>query len=92
MNVKQGDLAILTNSMVPENIGRIVRVLEFVGAEVPGWCLNRSDYWAVEMAGGKALDHIGRLSTWGYVPDAWLKPVSGLPVEEYDRIMEKEPA
>lgn len=78
MNVKQGDMAIIVKAKIPENIGKIVKVLEFAG-ESHGrsnvWIIafqRPSKFWQVET--GK----VG-VSLQATAPDEWLRPISGLP-------------
>lgn len=81
MNVKKDDLAIVTGSVWESpNIGRIVRVVAFVGnhPSLP----EGNDWWLCEVAGSPVPDQFGRLKTTGHSRDIHLRPVSGLPDTE----------
>lgn len=84
MNCKPGDLAIVAHqSEEAPNLGRIVEVVEWRG-EYNGWAL-----WLVRCSTpmntrrrdtgkpGKAFQ--------GLIPDAWLRPISGVPVHDEQR-------
>lgn len=83
MNCKPGDLAIIIRApFVPENVGRIVKVLKFVGVDDGG---ERSDWWRVESGGLPIKGRGGVFVLNGIVPDAYMRPVSGIPdTEEAD--------
>jgi len=78
MNVKQGDLAIIIKSLAG-NEGRIVSVVKFLGAGqgLYGFPGVPSPVWIVT-----SISPIRNIGGWlapsGVVPDAWLRPVSGL--------------
>ena len=81
MNCKPGDLAIIVRcGSVTENIGRIVEVLR-AGGEMRGhplWVVGcPSPLIAVVPETGQRVPRHS-----GLIPDAWLRPVSGLPVDE----------
>jgi hypothetical protein len=82
MNVKQGDLAIIIKSLAG-NEGRIVSVVEFLGTD-QGFCgfpAVPSPLWMVDSF--LPIRNVGGwLAPSGVVPDAWLRPVSGLPEVE----------
>lgn len=91
MNVKQGDLAIMIRSkMYPEHVGLIVTVDKFIGGVDALWgCSTSKPIRLRDMFTG----------IWGQgfrlaIPDANLKPVSGLPdtddVDESTPIVVKE--
>ncbi|MBU9604438.1 hypothetical protein [Burkholderia multivorans] len=79
MNCKIGDLAIVIRAPgAPENIGRIVKVVGILG-EVRGyfcWDVACDSPVAVFSSGVKSM------KTHGGIPDAWLRPVSGLPITD----------
>lgn len=84
MNVKKGDLAIIIKSSAG-NSGKIVEVLEFLG-ENPIYndeyfCINRGPCWLVHS--DRPLNS-GEMLTTFPIPDAWLRPVSGLDVGDED--------
>lgn len=82
MNCKQGDLAIVIRSIIPENMGKIVKVGEFYGDQPR---LGLKDAWRVELPSQATVKHEDgglRISMKGLCPDAWPRPVSGLPDED----------
>ena len=82
MNCKQHDLAIVVRAdAVPEVIGQIVQVLW------PSMILcPYGPVWVVRFHRPKVFPCIftnaGIISTDADCPDAWLRPVSGLPVRD----------
>jgi hypothetical protein len=86
MNCKPGDLAVLIRSAIPENVGIIVEVVEWMGHV---WSNDSITNWRVRPVGGPRQTTIGSLQQEGAAPDEWLRPVSGLPdTEDTD---EREP-
>ena len=84
MNVKPGDLAIIVRSEFAEDIGTICEVMylcdpfEWVDAEIPEWtCKSYRIGRVVDSDTGEL-----RLALDFDIPDAWLRPVSGLPIDE----------
>lgn len=86
MNCKPGDLAIIVHqSESAPNVGRIVEVIRFYGergrGKWPCWVVHASSplnaFNALTKAPTKAVDMI--------IPDAWLRPVSGLSIDEETR-------
>lgn len=79
MNCKPGDLAIVIRAPgAPENIGRVVKVIDALG-EVRGyfcWNVASDSPVAVFNNGVKSM------KAQGGIPDAWLRPVSGLPITD----------
>jgi hypothetical protein len=84
MNVKQGDLAIQIKSAAG-NSGRIVRVLQFLGAfpfyDGRHWHRDEADCWLVEYE-RPIFTANGHKALICPTPDAWLRPISGIPEEE----------
>lgn len=81
MNVKQGDLAIQYISSCG-NQGVILSVKGYLG-EIEYLCGNiHKDVWMVEYQTPTPNSWDNTLNIYGFVPDAWLKPVSGLPMDE----------
>jgi len=81
MNCKPGDLAYITHqSAAAPNLGRIVEVIEARPAR-NGWAL-----WLVtSVAPMNGIDpETGKPATTqrGVIPDAWLRPISGVPVTD----------
>lgn len=88
-NVKPGDLAILINDDVPENIGAIVRVVE---QEHDLWPFETGVMWVCGTEGRPLLCHVietgartghHRRCTEFAVYDSDLRPISGLPLEDF---------
>lgn len=83
MNCKPGDLAIMIRTLLPENIGKIVEVLEPLGDDA-----GLGFRWKVKILSPcrtmSVIDFqsISYGMTTGGVPDAWLRPVSGLPITD----------
>lgn len=78
MNCKPGDLAIQTISTA-SNHGSIVRVDVFAGdVQFLGGRIGRN-CWEVEYM-RPVKDCFGYLVKQAYVPDSWLRPISGVPV------------
>jgi len=82
MKCKQGDLARIIYSIRPENVGRIVKVKEYIGRlqqgeefefrGMPCKCAVTDHYWWIE-----ADDlQIGLgVSPQAYIADTWLEPI-----------------
>jgi|SRR6185369_3705635 len=97
MNVKPSDLAIQIKS-VTDNAGKIVKVLSFLG-EAPVydgavWNIADGVCWLVEYTSlSKSVRSFGgdevRYSRISPVPDAWLRPISGLP--DADKLEDEKP-
>ncbi|WP_454737614.1 hypothetical protein [Cupriavidus necator] len=82
MNCKQNDLAIVIRAdAVPELIGQIVQVLHRSMIICP-----YGPVWVVRFQTPRVFPCIftnaGIFSTDADCPDAWLKPISGLPVHD----------
>jgi hypothetical protein len=84
MNCKPGDLAIVTHARRTENIGKIVLVIgrakddETAG---PAWQIHAERIQNVVFS-QTGLPAIRNPKLPLHQPDAWLKPVSGIPVGE----------
>jgi hypothetical protein len=82
MNVKEGDLAVIVFSIRPENIGRIVKVAEYIGKfkegeqfeyrGIPAQALVHDHYWWIE---AEDLSIGFGPSPRAYIADSWLRPV-----------------
>ena len=97
MKCKQGDTAIIIYSVRPENIGRIVKVSEYIGKfkeneqfEAYGMtctCLVHDHYWWIE---ADDLNIQLGPSPKAYIADSWLEPIKpkkkkdGLTAEEIE--------
>lgn len=90
MNCKPGDLAIVTYTPNGECVGSVVKIKE-------GWGLY-DDFgylWTVEHMHPVRCTRDGIFSgmkTISQCPDKWLKPVSGLPIDDEVTDDVKEPA
>lgn len=84
MNCKPGDLAIIMKAILSENIGRIVLVLRSSDIHPKlgfRWFVKPQN--PMRIVSGADLVTIAPVSTdIGAMPDAWLKPVSGLPMDD----------
>ena len=82
MKCEQGDLAHIVFSIRPENIGRIVKVKEYIGKfnageqfqfrGMPCQCAVTDHFWWIE------ADDINTLlgpSPQAYIADSWLEPI-----------------
>lgn len=93
MKCSQGDLARIIYSIRPENIGRIVRVKEYIGKfkagdefefrSIPCKCVVSDHYWWIE-AEDLSLQ-IGP-SPRAYIADTWLEPIN----PESESVLDKE--
>ncbi len=97
LNVKAGNLAIQIKS-VAGNEGIIVEVVKFLGDGIqyingqPWGYYGAENLWYIRNT-RPVKSRLGKMVIDGAVPDAWLRPVSGLPdvdEEETERDNEKE--
>ena len=82
MKCKQGDYARIIHSIRPENIGRVVKVTEYIGKfqqdedfEFRGMqckCAVTDHHWWIE--GDDITIHYGP-SPKAYIADTWLEPI-----------------
>lgn len=81
MNCKAGDLAYIVDSSFPENIGRVVEVIGAYGMfRDEGFCWNiRAN---LPLTGEGELDGTIMRLCEGFIPDACLRPISGVPLED----------
>ena len=96
MNCKEGDLAVIVFSINPINVGRIVKVVEYIGKFKEGeqfeafgmtsTCLVHDHYWWIE-----ADDLTIQLgpSPRAYIADSWLRKIVP-PEEKLSNKTEKE--
>ncbi|MBR8228071.1 hypothetical protein KDX05_07065 [Burkholderia vietnamiensis] len=83
MNCKPGDLAIIVQAFLPENIGKIVEVLAPLGDDCG--CGFR---WLVKtLSPARTISVIDFKTVFedsepAGIPDAWLRPVTGLPITD----------
>lgn len=88
MNVKPGDLAIVCGPT--RYTGHIVEVINiWDGGPIDGvnMLITEGNIWVCRMM--RAIDYRGSIMFYGPFPDAWLRPVSGLPDAEHTD--EREP-
>lgn len=92
MNVKAGQMAYIARSSYPENIGTVCEVLrlaprnEWEGDHLPEWeCKSSKPISGMDMSNGL----LGYSMIFN-CPDAWLRPISGVPVhdEQHDEVKE----
>ena len=82
MKCKQGDLAVIKFSIRQENIGRIVKVSEYIGYYEKGTLFQyrgmpyaaaiTDNYWWIE---AEDLSIMLGPSPRAYIPDTWLEPI-----------------
>ena len=82
MKCKQGDLAYIVFSVRPENVGRIVKVAEYIGKfkegdqfefrGMPCQALVTDHYWWIE---ADDLSIQFGPSPRAYIADSWLRPI-----------------
>jgi len=72
LNCKPDDLAVIVNAFIPENIGRLVKVLYAVDEDF----LGLGVIWLIENVGAPSPS-IGfdTPQKQGTSPDAWLRPI-----------------
>lgn len=83
MKCKTGDLAVILYSIRPENIGRIVRVKEYIDYFAQGEtfqfrghpcrCAVSDHYWWI---GGDDITILYGPAPQAYIPDSWLEPIT----------------
>lgn len=83
MKCSQGDLARIIYSIRPENVGRIVRVKEYIGKfkagdefefrGIPCKCFVSDHYWWIE---AEDLSLLIGPSPRAYIADTWLEPIN----------------
>ena len=90
MNCKPGDIAIAINALNPENVGLIVEVVSrYPSAAIEAWF---GHCWIVRSARPVPCGTARISRTDGMSPDAWLRPVSGLPLDIEETTTEPEAA
>lgn len=88
MNVKPGDLAIVVRTISGKHIGAIVTVEKSIPEFTFPDGVNYGPLWEVRWS-RKFEFFGGGFGHLAWVPDAWLRPVSGLPDTEHTD--EREP-
>jgi hypothetical protein len=79
VNCKKDDMAFIRATHPRKDLhGLVVTVHEFMGNQ-DGYI----DVWRFTFASGQSIpDDTGEPQTWGYIQDAYLVPISGVPVDE----------
>lgn len=81
MNAKPGAIVYATKAVFVENVGAVGRVIGAQltsGEEGPGWLVEWCELITVlECRTFKIIK-----SSWSHHPDAWLRPIDGLPVTD----------
>tara|TARA_B110000211_G_C13765658_1_gene415231 strand:+ start:53 stop:358 length:306 start_codon:yes stop_codon:yes gene_type:complete len=82
MRCKQGDYARIIFSIRPENIGRVVKVVEYIGRfqqgeqfefrGMPCQCAVTDHHWWIE---GDDITILFGPSPKAYIADTWLEPI-----------------
>jgi len=95
MKCKPGDIARIIYSVRPENIGRIVKVVEYIGKFKEGeqfeaygltcTCLVHDHFWWIE---GNDIEIQFGPSPKAYIADTWLEPIR--PEEEKEKSKEEK--
>jgi len=96
MKCKQGDFARIIHSVNPSNIGRVVKVVEYIGKfeaneqfEAHGMtctCPVHDHYWWIQ---GDDIDIQLGPSPKAYIADTWLEPIRS-EQEDIEETTEKE--
>jgi hypothetical protein len=96
MKCKEGDIAHIIFSVNPKNVGRVVKVAEYIGKFKAGEtfeafgmtssCLVHDHYWWIE---GDDIDIQLGPSPRAYIADSWLQPIKP-PKEKLSQEQTKE--
>jgi hypothetical protein len=88
MNCKPGILAYIAHSTLPQNIGKVVEVIAADLSRLPGesieaprWVIKHRSPMHVVIRGTREIV-IRAPGTLMSAPDAWLRPISGVPVND----------
>ena len=98
MNVSKGDLALVVSAMIPESIGSVVEVVDFVGdIQGPEGIVYKDCWWARAPQPHKCWTPVGQvIDNEGLSPDAWLRRIAGpsikIDTETDQPIQERETA
>lgn len=92
MKCSLGDLAVVLYSIRPENIGRIVRVKEYIGQFAQGEkfqfrgqpckCAVSDHHWWI---GGDDITILYGPAPQAYIPDSWLQPIRPEDLDNYSK-------
>jgi hypothetical protein len=97
LNCKVGDLAITVKCHVPDNLGKIVQIIAYEGLRewpnypdpIPVWLIRA--YSGKDGLSYQFPDGTVRKTTGGLAPDCFLKPISGLDLEDDETILDTTP-
>jgi len=86
MEIKQGMMALIINSPVNENLGRVVTVDHFIGEHTSATGTTKQNCWSVVVKGMPLKGYIEgslqpRYYRRGIIPADWLMPI----IEEDDQ-------
>ena len=94
MKCRPGDFARIIHSVNPSNIGRVVKVVEYIGKFKQGEefeaygmtcaCVVHDHFWWIE---GNDIDIQLGPSPKAYIADTWLEPI--IPEKEFTRSKEE---
>lgn len=89
MKCEQGDYARIIYSVRPENIGKIVKVVTYIGKfnehelfefrSMPCKCLVTDHHWWIE---GDDITIMFGPAPKAYIPDTWLEPIKPTKIKE----------
>lgn len=77
--LRVGGMAIIVMSLIPENIGKVVELVEFIGCTDKGPHKNRKDIWRIQPYSSSLVGHNGIIKTdrIARCPGEWLMPIEG---------------
>jgi len=101
MPCKQGDNAIIIRSLVDANIGRMVKVGQFVGDfhamqefdvgdGIVREAISDGVHWWIHAIGAPLESYSGRYTNLAIVADSWLQPIKGEPEKTKDTSKERD--
>lgn len=101
MPCKQGDNAIIIRSLVPGNIGRVVKVGQFIGDfhsmqeydigdGISREAIADGVHWWIHAIGAPLETYSGSQTNTAIVADSWLQPIRGEPEKTKDTTKERD--
>ncbi|MBJ9257277.1 hypothetical protein I5495_08025 [Citrobacter amalonaticus] len=77
--LRVGGLAMIIMSLIPDNIGKVVELVEFIGCIDKGPHRNRKDIWRIQPYSSSLVGHNGIIKTdrIARCPGEWLMPIDG---------------
>lgn len=77
--LRAGGMAIIVMSHTPENIGKVVELVEFIGRIDKGPHQKRKDIWRIKPYSSSLVGHNGIIKTdrIARCPGEWLMPIDG---------------